>query len=103
MCCAELEIHEQGCQKPAANRDSQAARGAAVDQESDSSWSLQKSLSIQGHSSQPSVCGEKKQPSFRFDSNIKDDDDEDDGDDDDDDDDDVCFQYIRQLIFVMFT
>lgn len=67
MCCAELEIREQGCQAAVANRDSLAAGGAGVEQErasvtENSSWSLQRSLSNQGHSSQPSVCGEKKQP-----------------------------------------
>lgn len=65
MSCAELEILEQGCQAPAASRDSQPAGGAGVEQEGasateTSSWSFQWSLSKPGHSSQPSVCGEKK-------------------------------------------
>lgn len=97
MCCAELELHEQGCQAPAANRDSQEAEGACVEQErvsvTEHSWSLQKPLSNQGHSSQPSLGGEKKQParSITSERTVKDDHDH------------VCFHDIHQLIFLIFT
>lgn len=103
VCCAEPEIHEQGCQAQAASRDSQAAGGAGVEQDrasvtENSSCSLHKPLSNQGHSSQPSVCGEKRHPvcSFTFDRNIKD-------DDDDDDDSNVCFHGTRRLMLLVFT
>lgn len=69
VCCAELKLHEQRCQ--AADGGSQAAGGAGVDQETASAtdrsgWLLQKSVSHQGHRTQPSVRGEVNQPAPSF-------------------------------------